>query len=589
MGEGRGESAVVFTVGGTNGKGSTCAYLERILIESGYRVGLYTSPHLLAYNERVRLQGEEASDDALVASFERVEAARGDTPLTYFEFGTLAALWIFQEAKLDAWVLEVGLGGRLDAVNIVDADASIVVSVDLDHQAFLGSDRESIGYEKAGIFRAGRPAIFGDTDPPARLEAHALAIGADLQVLGRDYRVAEGERQWDFVGRRSTRRALPIPALRGRWQLKNAAAALAALDEVAQRLPVSIGEVKRGLTTVRLAARLQALPGGPPSCSTSRTTRTPRARWPDALGEMGFFENTFAVFAMLGDKDIAGVVEAVRHRIDRWFVSAAQADRAAPAAKVAGILASGTIRASPCAPSPPSRPRSAKRVVKRVRMIELSSSDRSIPWRKRCGHCANFPWRAEQPPKRSRSGGAAAGGWWAPSPSWRCSWSSSPCCSTPNRTTKQPSPPCRSRRPTRPRRCRRPRPGPRPPRHPRPVPRPSSWRIPQWSRRIPRWSRRIPRWSRRIPPSPRRRPGPRSPTLQGFAVQVGAYRDEKTLGEARAKLAAAGIAHYTERLEGSQAGLTRLRAGPFPTREAAEKAKAALKADALDGQVVPLP
>ncbi|HET9471262.1 MAG TPA: folylpolyglutamate synthase/dihydrofolate synthase family protein, partial [Usitatibacter sp.] len=253
----------MITVAGTNGKGSTCALIEAILLEAGYRVGTYTSPHILRYNERVRIQGAEAEDAALVEAFERVEAARGTTPLTYFEFGTLAALAMFRDAKLDAMVLEVGLGGRLDAVNIVDADCAIVVTVDLDHQALLGNDRESIGFEKAGIFRAGRPAIFGDTNPPARLAGHAQAIGADLQVFGRDFRIEASERQWDFIGRRSTRRALPIPALRGRWQLKNAATALAALDEVAQRLPLSVGEVKRGLAGVRLAGRLQSLPGRP--------------------------------------------------------------------------------------------------------------------------------------------------------------------------------------------------------------------------------------------------------------------------------------------------------------------------------------
>ncbi|HUJ00644.1 MAG TPA: folylpolyglutamate synthase/dihydrofolate synthase family protein, partial [Usitatibacter sp.] len=253
----------VITVGGTNGKGSTCAMLERILLEAGYRVGTYTSPHILRYNERVRLQGEDADDAALERSFERVEAARGATPLTYFEFGTLAALSVFAEARLDAMVLEVGLGGRLDAVNVVDADCAIVVSVDVDHVELLGGDRESIGFEKAGIFRAGRPAIFGDLHPPARLVEHARAIGADLQVLGRDFRVEAHPGQWDFVGRRGARHALPIPALRGRWQLNNAAAAIAALDELAARLPVSVGELKRGLANVRLPGRLQSLPGRP--------------------------------------------------------------------------------------------------------------------------------------------------------------------------------------------------------------------------------------------------------------------------------------------------------------------------------------
>jgi dihydrofolate synthase/folylpolyglutamate synthase len=333
------------TVGGTNGKGSTCAFLETILLEAGYRVGTYTSPHILRYNERVRIQGEDATDALLVESFERVEAARGATPLTYFEFGTLAALWIFQASKLDAWVLEVGLGGRLDAVNVIDADCAIVVSVDLDHQAFLGNDRESIGFEKAGIFRPGRPAIFGDTNPPTRLVEHARAIGADLQVLGRDFRAEASERQWDFVGRRSTRRALPIPALRGAWQLKNAASALAALDEVAERLPLSVGEVKRGLSTVRLAGRLQSLPGRPAIVLDVAHNPHAARSLAQALGDMGFFERTFAVFAMLSDKDIGGVVDAVRHRIDRWYVSAAQADRAASAEAVAGVLAGRGIEA----------------------------------------------------------------------------------------------------------------------------------------------------------------------------------------------------------------------------------------------------
>jgi dihydrofolate synthase / folylpolyglutamate synthase len=330
---------VVITVGGTNGKGSTCAIAERILLEAGYRVGLYTSPHLLRYNERVRVNGEEATDEALTHAFARVEAARGATPVTYFEFGTLAALDAFDEAKVEAAILEVGLGGRLDAVNIVDADVAAVVSVDLDHQAYLGSDRESIGFEKAGIFRPSRPAIFGDANPPARLVEHAQAIGADLLLLGRDFRIEAQDRQWDFIGRKGAHRALPMPALRGRWQLKNAAVALAALDELAGRLPVSLGEVKRGLTLVRLPGRLQALPGRPSIVlDVGHNPHAARAL-ADGLGDMGFFKRTFGVFAMLGDKDIGGVVDAMRGRIDRWFVAAASVERAAPAQKVAEILA----------------------------------------------------------------------------------------------------------------------------------------------------------------------------------------------------------------------------------------------------------
>jgi len=330
---------VTLTVGGTNGKGSTCAFAECILLEAGYKVGLYTSPHLLRYNERVRIDGEAAADELLVRTFEQVEAARGTTPLTYFEFGTLAALAAFAQAKLDAVILEVGLGGRLDAVNVIDADAAIVASVDLDHQAFLGNDRESIGFEKAGIFRANRPAIFGDVDPPARLVEHARSIGARLQVLDRDFRYEAGERQWDFVGEKGAKRALPMPALRGRWQLKNASSVLAALDELAERLPLSLGEIKRGLTNVRLPGRLQVLPGRPSIVlDVAHNPHAARAL-ADALGDMGFFENTRAVFAMLADKDIGGVIDAVKPRIDAWYVAAADAERAAPAAAVGDLLA----------------------------------------------------------------------------------------------------------------------------------------------------------------------------------------------------------------------------------------------------------
>ena len=336
----------VVTIGGTNGKGSTCAILERILLDAGYRVGLYTSPHLIRYNERVRIQGEEASDEALADAFERVESARGSTELTYFEFGTLSALDLFSRANLDVAILEVGLGGRLDAVNIIDADVAAVVSVDLDHQSFLGNDRESIGFEKAGIYRKDRPALFGDTNPPQRLVDHAHAIGADLELLGRDFRFESHSRQWDFIGRRSTKRALPLPALNGRWQLKNASVALAALDEIASHCPVSIGEVKRGLTNVRLPGRLQVLPGRPSVVlDVAHNPHAARAL-ADGLGDMGFFERTIAVFAMLGDKDIGGVIDAMRGRVDLWFVASVAAERAAPAQRIASLLAERGLSAA---------------------------------------------------------------------------------------------------------------------------------------------------------------------------------------------------------------------------------------------------
>jgi dihydrofolate synthase/folylpolyglutamate synthase len=328
----------VITVGGTNGKGSTCAMLERILQESGYRVGLYTSPHLHRYNERVRIGGEDAADATLTASFAQVEAARGDTPLTYFEFGTLGAFAAFHEARVDAAVLEVGLGGRLDAVNIIDADVAIIASIGIDHVSYLGDSRESIGFEKAGIFREGRPAIFGDLDPPRTLVDHAKAIGADLQLIGRDFKYANHGTQWDFVGRRGAKRALPMPSLRGSWQLRNASCALAALDEVGERLPVSLGEVKRGLTTVTLTGRLQVLPGRPAIVLDVAHNPQAAGALADGLGDMGFHENTLAVFAILGDKDAGGVIDAMRSRVDRWYVATPPSERAAPAEKVAALL-----------------------------------------------------------------------------------------------------------------------------------------------------------------------------------------------------------------------------------------------------------
>ena len=214
------------TVSGTNGKGSTCALIEATLRSAGYRAGLYTSPHLMRYNERVRIGGADVSDAELLAAFDAVENARtagAPVPLTYFEFGTLAALWLFARAKLDALVLEVGLGGRLDAVNIVDADVAVVTSVDLDHQDYLGPTRESIGREKAGIFRPGRPAVCGDRDPPAALVDHAREIGAPLYRIGVDFGAAAEGTQWRYRGPGGDRFGLPLPALRGRHQLDNAA------------------------------------------------------------------------------------------------------------------------------------------------------------------------------------------------------------------------------------------------------------------------------------------------------------------------------------------------------------------------------
>ncbi|MBI3715435.1 MAG: bifunctional tetrahydrofolate synthase/dihydrofolate synthase [Betaproteobacteria bacterium] len=334
------------TVGGTNGKGSTCAMLESILHVAGYRTGFYTSPHLLRYNERVRLNTAEADDELLMASFAAAEQARVSpepVPLTYFEFGTLSALWIFAEKKVEVGILEVGLGGRLDAVNIVDADAAVIASVDLDHQNFLGDTREKIGWEKAHIYRPGRPAIFADRDAPASLVAHAGEIGAQLILLGRNYRFTRSELQWQLTGTLQgldfSRSSLPFPALRGDYQLRNAAAALVALVSLAERIPVSLGHIKRGLLEVEWPGRMQVLPGLPTVVlDVAHNPHAVRALH-DALGNMGFFQNTYAVFGMMKDKDIDAVIAIIQDRIDHWFVAGLPVERGASAALIAEKLA----------------------------------------------------------------------------------------------------------------------------------------------------------------------------------------------------------------------------------------------------------
>ena len=318
-------------VGGTNGKGSTCAMLDSILSAAGYRVGLYTSPHLLHYNERVRVDRAPVNDAALCASFEAVEAARHDTALTYFEFGTLAAIWLFIQRRVDVAVLEVGLGGRLDAVNVFDADVSVVTSVDIDHVDYLGPTRETIGFEKAGIYRAGRAAVCADADPPESLLRHARAIGADLRLIGADFGFEAQSAQWRFWSRDKAREALPYPALLGDYQMANAAAALAALEALADRLHVSQADVRRGLHEVVLPGRFQVLPGRP--TVVLDVAHNPHAARALAANLMRQPCNgrTLAVLGMLNDKDIAGVIRELIGRIDHWFVGGLPPPRGATA------------------------------------------------------------------------------------------------------------------------------------------------------------------------------------------------------------------------------------------------------------------
>ncbi|MCD9029443.1 bifunctional tetrahydrofolate synthase/dihydrofolate synthase [Luteimonas sp. BDR2-5] len=349
-------AAQVVTVAGTNGKGSTVAFIEAIARAAGWRVGTYTSPHLLAYNERVRIDGHDADDAALVEAFEAVEAARGDTPLTYFETGTLAALWLFARAGrasagLDLAVLEVGLGGRLDAVNIVDPDVAVITTVDLDHQDWLGADREAIGLEKAGIARPWKPLVLGDDDPPASVLRHAYAIGAVAIRGGSDFLFAPvdaGHWSWREVGYGIE---LPMPALAAPVQLRNAAVAVAAMRALPREVPDAA--LVAGIGTAALAARLQRFErdGVEILVDVAHNPQAARALadWLVARPAAG---RVFAVYAALGDKDVAGVVEALAPHVARWWLAgldgagARGQDAAGLQARLAAVAATAALAGS---------------------------------------------------------------------------------------------------------------------------------------------------------------------------------------------------------------------------------------------------
>ena len=337
------------TVAGTNGKGSTCAMLEAVLSAAGYRVGLYTSPHLLRYNERVRVGAREAGDGALVEAFARVEAARRaageEIQLTYFEFGTLAAVDLFQRSAVDAMVLEVGLGGRLDAVNAFDADCAVLTSIGMDHMDYLGHTLEAIGREKAGIFRTGKPAVLADPAAPASVSAHARAVGAHLLRIGEEFGYDSEPGQWSFWGPGGRISGLPHPALRGAIQLRNASAALAALQTLSERLPLSLRHLREGLAGVALPGRFQLLPERPALVLDVGHNPQAAAVLAQNLSTLGPGSGTAAVFGMLRDKDIGGVAALLAPHVDRWFVCTLPPPRGAQASELAQVLRQAGARA----------------------------------------------------------------------------------------------------------------------------------------------------------------------------------------------------------------------------------------------------
>ncbi|RMX08005.1 bifunctional tetrahydrofolate synthase/dihydrofolate synthase [Corticibacter populi] len=316
----------VITVAGTNGKGSTCAMLEAIAGQAGYQTGVYSSPHLVHFEERCRIRGEIVRAEQLLPHFAAVEAARRQAgeggaavSLSYFEFTTLVIARLLSQSGLDVVILEVGLGGRLDATNIFDADCAIITSIDIDHTEFLGPDRESIGREKAGIMRAGKPAIVSDPVPPQSVITHAEAIGADLWLVGRDFNYSGDRQQWNWAGRGKRFAGLAYPALRGANQLLNAAGVLAALQALRPVLPVTAQAIREGLALVDMPGRFQIVPGQPTLVLDVAHNPHSVAALAANLDAMGFFPATHAVFGAMHDKDLNAVMQKIGPLIDRWY------------------------------------------------------------------------------------------------------------------------------------------------------------------------------------------------------------------------------------------------------------------------------
>lgn len=319
---------LIVTVAGTNGKGSTVAMLEAILLAAGYRVGSYTSPHLLRYNERIKVQGKMMADETICQSFARIDAARDRISLTYFEFATLAAIDIFHRAALDVALLEVGLGGRLDAVNALSADVAVISTIDIDHVHLLGPDRETIALEKAGIFRSHRPAVYGDLEPPVSLENYAKRLSTPLYKIGRDfhYQVIDGG-CWSWQHDTACYTDLPQPRLRGVYQYQNAATVLMALNLIEDRLPISSAAIRDGLLSVSLPGRFQCFPGEIERIFDVAHNPQGARLLAQSLAQMPCGGRTYAVFGMLADKDVTGVVASLKKLITVWFLGGLEGHR----------------------------------------------------------------------------------------------------------------------------------------------------------------------------------------------------------------------------------------------------------------------
>ncbi len=328
----------VISVAGTNGKGSSVALLEAILLRAGYRVGSYSSPHLFRYNERVHLMGEEVSDQLLCHAFARIDAERRDTSLTYFEFGTLAALDIFSQQSLDVVILEVGLGGRLDAVNIVDADVALITSVGIDHTAWLGENREAIALEKAGIIRTGHPVVCADSDCPGAVWQVAQQLEAPLFRLGTEFRLSQDGRSWHWQGAHTNIRDLPLPALAGAHQLANAAGVLQVLELLHVNLPVDRQARVAGLKWMSLPGRIQRVAGPVEQVLDVSHNAQAAEVLADVLRQSPAAGHTYAILGMMQDKDVVGFVEPLIGEVDTWYATGLDIERALAGVQLALLI-----------------------------------------------------------------------------------------------------------------------------------------------------------------------------------------------------------------------------------------------------------